>query len=152
MPGALSGRPSAGTSRPTDAGDLAPSGIAARVERAHWTAIEASLRESGWAKTGTPLLAPEECAALIALYTDESRFRSRIDMQRFRFGAGEYKYFADPLPPIVQELRAHAYPRLAAIANEWMRALGTRRLFPATLAGLRAARRPRRHTQTTAPS
>ncbi len=124
-------------------------GIAARVERLDWASLGASLRERGWAKTGTPLLSPEECAALIALYPDASRFRSRVDMQRFRFGAGEYKYFADPLPPLVQDLRARAYPRLAGIANEWMKDLGTRRRFPPALAGLLAACRRRGQTKPT---
>ena len=40
-------------------------------------------------------------------------------MSRFRFGVGEYKYFAAPLPPIVQSLRENLYARLAPIANLW---------------------------------
>ncbi|HYS77828.1 MAG TPA: proline hydroxylase, partial [Candidatus Dormibacteraeota bacterium] len=63
-------------------------GIAARVDRLDWASLGASLREFGWARTGAPLLSPEECVALIALYRDDSRFRSRVDMARFRFGAG----------------------------------------------------------------
>ena len=124
-------------------------GIAARVARLDWAGIEASLRECGWARTGAPLVSPEECAALIALYRDDSRFRSRVDMERLRFGAGEYKYFADPLPPLVQELRTRAYPRLTGIANEWMKALGSRRRFPPALAGLLAACRRRGQTKPT---
>ena len=130
-------------------GDAAPTGIAARLERVDWAALEDSLRTFGWAKTGTPLLTPEECAALIALYSDESRFRSRIDMERFRFGIGEYKYFASPLPPLVQQLRARFYPRLASIANDWMKALRMRRQFPRTLAGLLAVCRRRGQARPT---
>jgi hypothetical protein len=51
---------------------------------------------------------------------------------------GEYKYFADPLPALSGELRTHAYPTLAAVANRWEAALGTRVRHPADLAGLRA--------------
>ena len=67
-------------------------------------------------------------------------------MARFRFGVGEYKYFADPLPELVGELRAHAYPPLAAVANRWEAALGRRVRHPGDLAGLRAlcARRGQR--------
>ena len=43
-------------------------------------------------------------------------------MARLRFGVGEYKYFADPLPPVVEELRAICYQRLAPIADRWRRA------------------------------
>src|SRR5262249_45789493 len=49
----------------------------------------------------------------------DSLFRSRIDMARFRFGVGEYKYFTSPLPPIVQTLREDLYARLAPVANAW---------------------------------
>ena len=92
------------------------------------------------------MLSAEECAGLIALYPDDRRFRSRIDMARFRFGVGDYKYFAAPLPPVVADLRQHAYPPLAAIANRWMEALGSRDRYPDELEGLLA--RCRRAGQT----
>ena len=57
-------------------------------------------------------------------FRDDSRFRSRVDMARYRFGVGEYKYFAEPLPPIVSALRTHLYRRLAPIANRWVETLG----------------------------
>lgn len=109
--------------------------LAARLEQLDWAAIERSLGDRGYAKT-QPLLTPEECAALIALYPDDARFRSRIDMERYRFGVGDYKYFAEPLPPLVTELRTRLYPPLAAIANRWEAAFGSRRRFPQDLAGL----------------
>jgi len=61
-----------------------------------------------------------------------------VDMARYRFGVGEYKYFADPLPPIVGELRARAYPPLAVVANRWERALETRTRYPGDLAAMLA--------------
>ena len=64
---------------------------------------------NGYALTGA-ILTPEECAALIALYPERERFRSRVDMTRLRYGVGEYKYFARPLPKIVEELRDRALP------------------------------------------
>ena len=110
--------------------------IGKRLAALDWSAIERSMWEYGYAKT-PPVLTPAECATLIALYDDDARFRSRIDMARYRFGVGEYKYFAAPLPPLVEALREHAYPPLAAIANQWQAALGDPELFPWDLGGVR---------------
>ena len=106
--------------------------IEERLARLDWEAIEGSLRDWGWIKTPR-LLTPEECAELIRLYADDRRFRSHIDMARYRFGLGEYKYCAYPLPPVVAALRAHAYPRLVPIANRWEAALGRQSRYPAEL-------------------
>jgi len=122
--------------------------IAARLADLDWTTVERSLWEWGYART-PPLLTPDECAGLIAMYADETRFRSRIDMARYRFGVGEYKYFDAPLPPLVQDLRTHAYPPLAAIANQFEVALDTATLHPADLAGLQAICRRRGQTKPT---
>jgi hypothetical protein len=103
--------------------------IAARLGALDWGAIERSLDEHGYART-PPVLTPDECAALIALFPDRRRFRSRVDMARFRFGEGEYQYFAAPLPRAVAALRSHAYPPLAAIANRWAATLGDRDRYP----------------------
>ena len=100
-----------------------------RLARLDWKAIEASLWQRGYAKTD-PLLRADECEALVALYGNDRLFRSRIDMKRFRFGEGEYKYFAYPLPPLVQTLRETLYPHLALIANGWVKALDQRDIFP----------------------
>jgi hypothetical protein len=118
------------------AGRVSPS-IADRLAALDWAALGASLDEWGFARTPA-LLTPEECAALRALYGDDARFRSRVDMARFRFGVGEYKYFASPLPAAVEEIRLHAYTPLAAMANRWEAALGSRTRHPDTLAGLLA--------------
>src|SRR4029453_13256586 len=104
--------------------------LPARSAGIDWRAIEDSLRERPYART-PPLLTPSECDELIALYRDDSRFRSRVDMARLRFGVGDYKNFALPRPPPVLDLRTHAYPPLASIANRWMEALGSAERFPA---------------------
>ena len=54
-------------------------------------------------------------------------------MERYRFGVGEYKYFAAPLPPLVAALREAFYARLAPIANAWMEALGADARYPDAL-------------------
>jgi hypothetical protein len=110
-----------------------PGSIRERVDGLDWQAIGASLLERGFART-PPLLAPAECAALAALYPDDRRFRKTVCMERHRFGVGEYRYFANPLPPLVRELRTHAYRRLAPVANRMQEALGRAERFPPSLA------------------
>ncbi len=106
--------------------------IADRIAAIDWSRIEDDLNDRGYALTG-PLLDPAECANLIAIYDDRDRFRSRIEMTRFNYGAGEYKYFAYPLPSPVAELRSALYRRLAPIANRWSRMLGGGELYPRSL-------------------
>ena len=122
--------------------------VQTRLTALDWDAMEESLWQHGYAKT-PPVLTSEECADLIAMYGDRDRFRSRVEMERFRFGVGDYQYFAAPLPPVVQALRAHAYPPLAAIANGWEHALGSRLRHPPSLAGLQARCRERGQTKPT---
>ncbi len=109
--------------------------IAARLSALDWDAIERSLWARGFAKT-PPVLTADECEGLVALYGDDARFRSRVDMARHRFGEGDYKYLAHPLPPVVASLRADAYPRLASLANTWEETLGSPARYPPDLAGL----------------
>ena len=122
--------------------------IAARLADLDWSAIERSLWDVGYART-PPVLTADECGELVAMYADEARFRSRVDMARFRFGVGEYKYFAAPLPPLVQALREAAYPPLAAIANQFEAALDTATLHPTSLAELLAVCHKRGQTKPT---
>jgi uncharacterized protein len=97
--------------------------IAERIAKLDWSAAEESLWARGYAVT-PKLLTAQECGSLAALYADETRFRSRIMMERYRFGVGDYKYFEYPLPEMVASLRTAAYPFLANIANRWAKALG----------------------------
>jgi hypothetical protein len=98
-------------------------GIAERIDPSNWEAIGQSLDNFGCATTG-PLLSTDECRGLVALYDEDRRFRSRIVMARHGFGSGEYKYFSDPLPPLVGALRKALYPKLAETANRWQAQLG----------------------------
>jgi uncharacterized protein len=99
------------------------SSIQERVDALDWSILEQSLFAHGYAVTA-PILTPAECQAVVALYDDESRFRSHIIMERHRFGLGDYKYFCHPLPETVTDLRTTTYPHLAMVANEWAQALG----------------------------
>ncbi len=112
-------------------GGAVRSGIEERLAALDWYDIERELGERGYAEA-PPLLSPEECESLVALYGEERHFRARVEMARHRFGEGDYQYFTRPLPAIVEELRTHAYAPLAAIANRWNAALGIDERHPPT--------------------
>lgn len=78
------------------------------------------------------------CRRLVALWDEPETFRSRVIMQRHRFGAGEYRYFDYPLPDVVADLRERLYPPLAAIANAWQAQLGLEVRYPGELDAFRA--------------
>ena len=103
---------------------MAAASLRSRLDRLAWPAVEAELEKQPYARLGR-LLTTAECRQLTSLFTNEACFRSRIDMERHRFGVGEYKYFANPLPPLVEDLRSAAYPHLASVANGWAEGLGT---------------------------
>ncbi|HZE65276.1 MAG TPA: 2OG-Fe(II) oxygenase [Sporichthyaceae bacterium] len=94
-----------------------------RVVSNDWAAIAAELDENGCALTGE-LLTTADTEQLAELYDRDEAYRSTIDMRRYRFGAGEYRYFAHPLPRAVDELRHALYPRLLPIARDWYTKLG----------------------------
>jgi hypothetical protein len=96
-----------------------------------WERVAAELEAFGCAVV-PGLLPPGECAAYAASYAKPALFRSRIVMERFNFGRGEYQYFAYPLPPGLAALRQGLYEPLARIANRWQAALGEEQRFPAT--------------------
>jgi len=102
---------------------------AAEVTTQDWTRIEDALHTAGHAILPA-LLSADTCAALSAAYGDDARYRSRIDMARYGFGRGEYKYFSYPLPPVVADLRRTLYARLAPIANRWHEAMRLDVRFP----------------------
>jgi hypothetical protein len=103
-----------------------------RVDALDWTALTEELDAAGSAQT-TPVLTPDECGEIAALYDDVGRFRSTIDMARYRFGSGQYRYFDHPLPHVVAGLREAFYPHLLPIAREWAERLGRLAPWPDTL-------------------
>ena len=96
-----------------------------------WSAVAVALDTQGWAVL-PGLLDAGQCAATVALYDERERFRSEVVMARHGFGRGAYRYFAYPLPPLVQELRTALYPRLAPVANRWHERMEMARRFPET--------------------
>ncbi len=101
----------------------------ARTSAIDWPRLEEALDIDGYALV-RGLLRADECAALIACYTDDRLFRSTIVMARHGFGQGEYRYFAYPLPEVLAALRTALYAHLAPIANRWNEALDIDAPYP----------------------
>jgi uncharacterized protein len=105
--------------------------LAGRVAALDWPRIEAELDHFGCA-TAARLVTPDECDRLASLYTRDDVFRSRIVMARHGFGRGEYKYFAYPLPDLIDGLRTALYPCLVTVANRWNDAMQIDVRYPST--------------------
>lgn len=103
-----------------------------RIENLNRSLYTESLHEKGYAVL-PKILSDEECTQLATSYDDNTLYRSTINMKRYQFGSGEYKYFKYPLPDIITDLRQSIYPHLAKVANEWMFKLGINEVFPTRL-------------------
>jgi hypothetical protein len=106
--------------------------VAARVDAGDWGSITAEIDESGGALLPR-LLTSDETTTLRGLYGRDERFRSTIDMARYRFGKGQYRYFNHPYPEPIEQLKQALYPRLLPIARGWWNKLGRKPLWPDTL-------------------
>jgi hypothetical protein len=109
--------------------------IRVNIKAINWPSVTESMNANGYAII-PGLIPPGDCADLIQNYGNSSAYRKTVVMERYRFGLGEYKYFAYPLPPLVQQVREQVYPNLAPIANNWMKALNITTVFPDTFAEL----------------
>jgi len=82
--------------------------IMQRVEALDWNHISQALDSHGNAIIEN-LISSNECDALVNLYSEDNIFRSRVVMEQYGFGRGEYKYFNYPLPDIIASLRTLIY-------------------------------------------
>ena len=128
---------------------IAPSeSIEARVSAINWSEVAKDLDAEGHAVI-KGLLSADECEHVAGLYRCDELFRSRVVMERHRFGRGEYKYFNYPLPDIVASLRTLAYPHLVPIANHWNELLRSDARYPAQHADyIERCRRDGQHKPT----
>ena len=94
-----------------------------------WEKMSEGLDNFGYAILPKLLTRPQ-CDTVRDLYDTTDLFRSRIVMERYNFGLGEYKYFDYPLPDLVQDLRTAIYPNLVPIANRWHEAMHIESRFP----------------------
>jgi hypothetical protein len=102
-----------------------------------WPTILNHLNTSGWA-TIPGLIPGATCDELAGTYDQDDHFRTRIVMSRHGFGRGEYKYFAYPLPHVIQNLRSELYRRLEPVANAWNAELGSSIRYPSEHEGFLA--------------
>jgi len=100
-----------------------------QIQSADWDGITEQMHQQGFALI-RQVLSPQQCQQLQQLYSQTELYRKTVEMQRYRFGLGEYKYFNYPLPNLVERIRHEIYPRLAPIANAWFRVLKIERTFP----------------------
>lgn len=98
-----------------------------------WTRVAEDLDSSGGAVLDG-ILTPEECRSFRDLYEDgPERFRKSVDMERYRFGQGEYRYLAKPHPPMIDVLRESLYMHLVPVARRWWTQLRREAPWPDTL-------------------
>ena len=102
-----------------------------RISNIDWQKITAQMHETGYAIAHN-LLTDTECESLIKNYESQSNYRKTIAMERYRFGLGEYKYFAYPLPRLLETIRKEVYIKLVPIANTWMEELKIENQFPSS--------------------
>lgn len=96
-----------------------------------WDIIQEELHDKGFVIVKN-VLNEKQCRQLIDAYDDNSLYRKTINMQRYRFGSGEYKYFKYPLPDLITQLREAIYPHIVPVANRWMEELKIETQFPGT--------------------
>lgn len=95
----------------------------------NWEDIFRSLNTTGFARISN-VLSADDCRQLIDNYSNDKLYRSTIDMKRYRFGEGQYRYFNYPLPSIIQKIRTDFYSPLANLANEWHEKLSVDIRYP----------------------
>lgn len=114
-----------------------------------WHSVYASLNTKGYAVI-PDFLNETWCRKICALFPQDALFRKTVVMHRYRFGLGEYRYFAAPLPPTIQGLRSLLYPFLAPLANEWAEKLKLGITYPPALEDFSAQCRAAGQTLPTA--
>ncbi len=103
--------------------------IQTTIASLNWEAITEAMHQNGYAVV-PGLLSDSQCDELKTGYNDAGAYRKTVVMERYRFGLGEYRYFTYPLPDTIQIIRESVYPRLAPIANAWMKVLNIETRFP----------------------
>lgn len=111
------------------------SSIIEKIDGIDWQQLAIDMHEKGYVVV-PEFLSVEQCQSLIDQYDNPIGYRKTVVMERYRFGLGEYKYFDYPLPELIQNIRENLYPKLAPIANLWMKVLKIGKRFPDEFQGL----------------
>ncbi|KAF2519943.1 2OG-Fe(II) oxygenase [Flavobacterium salilacus subsp. salilacus] len=105
--------------------------IESKIAGIDWAEVTEQMHQKGFSVI-PQFLSNEDCEAIKDNYDTPNAFRKKVVMERHRFGLGEYKYFNYPLPDLIQSVRNQVYPKLAPIANAWMKVLTIDKQFPLT--------------------
>lgn len=100
-----------------------------KLNKVDWQLVTESVNKKGYALIAH-IISDNQCLQLINEYNMEDLYRKKVVMERYRFGFGEYKYFAYPLPEMIQAIRKTVYPKLVPLANLWMKVLKIDKIFP----------------------
>ena len=95
-----------------------------------WDKAHLSLHEKGFVVLDR-IIDENTCNEIISIYNQPKHFRKTIQMERYRFGLGEYKYLTYPLPLVIETLRKDLYARLYNVANIWNDVLRIDTRYPA---------------------
>ena len=100
-----------------------------RIKNLNWKEIKEELLEKGFVVTKS-FLSKSDCDELKSLFDKDELYRSTIDMKRYNFGKGSYRYFKYPLPKSVQTLREEIYEEIVPVANSWSERTKSKVEFP----------------------
>jgi hypothetical protein len=103
--------------------------IEEKIAGIDWETVTDEMNEKGYTLL-LQFLPIQYCEELIGNYDNSDLYRKTITMERHSFGLGEYKYFKYPLPDPIHTIRRAIYPKIAPIANTWMKMLKMEREFP----------------------
>jgi len=95
------------------------------------------------------VLNEDDCQHFIAQYKNAQLYRSTIEMQRYNFGSGQYRYFAAPLPATIMQLRRGFYGLLSKSANNWARLAKMNTTYPVTFSEFEASQHSQNQTKPT---
>jgi uncharacterized protein len=119
-----------------------------KIAEIDWQRVTGELNQKGYAMV-PQFLPNQSCEEMIQKYNDSDLYRKTIAMERHSFGLGEYKYFKYPLPDLIQTVRGAIYPKLAPIANAWMKMLNVEKQFPDTFDELQRLCHDKKQTKPT---